>query len=71
MKNKDGSTTKAVTDTKTGAVTETTTYPDGTKIVATTPEGGKASIYRKFGGRLRISRLPVPHKCDFLNVQKL
>ncbi|HWS42497.1 MAG TPA: S-layer homology domain-containing protein, partial [Pseudoflavonifractor sp.] len=39
-KNSDGSTTKIVTNLKTGAVTETTTWPDGTKIVTTTAKDG-------------------------------
>ena len=39
-KNEDGSTTKIVTDLRTGAVTETTTWPDGTKIVTTTDKNG-------------------------------
>ena len=38
--NPDGSTTKIVTDKKTGTVAETTTWPDGTKIVTTTAKGG-------------------------------
>ncbi|MEG2454805.1 MAG: LamG-like jellyroll fold domain-containing protein [Oscillospiraceae bacterium] len=43
-KNEDGSTTKIVTNKRTGVVTETTTYPDGAKIVATTRKDGKTSI---------------------------
>ena len=39
-KNGDGSTTKIVTNLKTGTVTETTTWPDGTKIVTTTGKDG-------------------------------
>lgn len=42
--NADGSVTKTVTDKTTGAVTATTTYPNGTKVVATTPRGGSTSI---------------------------
>ena len=42
-KNEDGSTTRTVTDLKTGAVTETTTWPDGTRLVTTTGKDGKVS----------------------------
>lgn len=41
--NPDGSITKTVTDKKTGTVTETTTWPDGTKLVTTTKDGVSVS----------------------------
>lgn len=42
--NSDGSITKTVTDKATGTVTATTAYPDGTKVIVTTPKGGSTSI---------------------------
>ncbi len=38
-KNEDGSTTKTVTDKKTGESIATTTYPDGTKVITTSKDG--------------------------------
>lgn len=45
-KNEDGSTTKTVTNKVTGAVTETTTWPDGSKeVVETAADGTVSSSY--------------------------
>lgn len=41
--NADGSTTKTVTNKKTGIVTETTTWPDGTKLVTVTDKNGAST----------------------------
>ena len=50
-KNEDGSTTKTVTDKKTGTVTETTTYTDGAKKVVETKTDGTvtATLTQKDG----------------------
>lgn len=44
VKNEDDSITRTETDKKTGTVTQTTTYPDGTKIIAVTPKDGIPTI---------------------------
>ncbi|MEG2420011.1 MAG: S-layer homology domain-containing protein, partial [Oscillospiraceae bacterium] len=41
VKNEDGSTTKTVTDKKTGDAVATTKYPDGTKVVTNIPKTGE------------------------------
>lgn len=43
-KNPDGSVTTTIADERSGTVTKTTEYPDGTKIVALTPKDGETSI---------------------------
>ena len=63
-KNEDGSTTKTVTNTKTGAVTETTTWPDGTKAVVETDKDGVTeaaiTLPKTAEGKVDLSMKPLP-----------
>lgn len=44
VKNGDGSITRTETDKKTGTITQTTTYPDNTRIIAIMPKDGAPTI---------------------------
>lgn len=62
-KNEDGSTTKTVTNKKTGTVTATTTWPDGVRLITTTKDGASTSEVTLPDGRDSVTvTIPTAEK---------